>query len=49
MAYPINVKNPTAIISEIAEVVSGWERYSGDVGVEKKLIKAIGKTLTILK
>ncbi|MCB0397140.1 MAG: type II toxin-antitoxin system HipA family toxin [Flavobacteriales bacterium] len=49
VAYPINVKNPTAIISEIAEVVSGWERYSGDVGVEKKLIKAIGKTLTILK
>ncbi|MBN8703978.1 MAG: type II toxin-antitoxin system HipA family toxin [Bacteroidetes bacterium] len=45
VAKQMNIKKADALITEIAEVVSNWEHYAKKVKVNKKLMKAIGKTL----
>jgi serine/threonine-protein kinase HipA len=48
VAYQMNVKKAESIIQEIAEVISNWNKYAEQVGVEKKLQAAIGKTLQVI-
>ena len=48
VANQMNVKKANSIIQEIAEVVSHWDKYAQQVGVEKVLQAGIGKTLQII-
>ncbi|MEQ8415718.1 MAG: type II toxin-antitoxin system HipA family toxin [Imperialibacter sp.] len=49
VAYQMNVKKANTIIQEIAEVVSRWDKYAEQIGVEKVLQAGIGKTLQIIR
>jgi serine/threonine-protein kinase HipA len=48
VAKQMNIKKAEAIIDEIGAVISNWNHYAKQVGVEKTLRKAIEKTLHIL-
>lgn len=48
VAKQMNVKKAETIIKQIAEVVSHWNHYAGEVQLDKKLKQAIQKTLVIL-
>lgn len=44
----MNIKNAEEIINNVVSVVSNWTKYAKNVGVDKKLIQAIQKTIIIL-
>ena len=44
----MNIKKADKIINRIAEVVSDWDKYAGQVSVERKLARAIKETLWIV-
>jgi serine/threonine-protein kinase HipA len=48
VARQMNVKKANTIIEKIADVVSNWNTYADETGVEKKLKQAINKTLLIM-
>ncbi len=48
VAKQMNIKKAEAIIRQIAEVINAWPNYAKQVGLEKKLTSAIGKTLVVL-
>ncbi len=48
VAKQMNIKKAERIITQIASIISNWSAYADEVGVEKKLKKAIEKTLILL-
>jgi serine/threonine-protein kinase HipA len=48
VAKQMNVKKAEHIIKQIADVISNWNNYANEVDVDKKLKKAIEKTLIVL-
>ena len=48
IAKQMNVKKAETIIEQISDVVSHWSNYAKQTNVDKKLLRAIEKTLIIL-
>lgn len=45
LAKYFGVKNPTVLIQEVKDVISSWNKYADDCGVETSSRKLIGKVL----
>ncbi len=47
VAKKMNIKKPNEIITQIQNVLKQWKTFAKEVGVEKKLIDSIDKTLVL--
>lgn len=48
VAKQMNIKKAERIITQVASIISNWNNYANEVGVDKKLKKAIEKTMIVL-
>lgn len=48
VAGMMNIKKPTQIIEQIADVIGNWNKYAAKVTLNAAMKKAIGKTLVVL-